>query len=366
MSIVCACAAELQGVERQVYCTDLRAIPHTDLISLLNGDERLEKSFDTTLRPKARIECSHKQCAIPVAPVHAPLLKQFHMIVAKRCNVRRVNVEKMYFVFGSNGLRFLWDGFVMRGRNMRAALFNVPVDILSQEQTLSLVHNALRSRTRLHHVALNVAKLVSLKNNAELKDDVVASDVVGIDGMGIALALRVSGHKPVTRVSGVDLMESVLRLCAEHGYRPFFLGATEEVVGKAVQTIKMKLPEINFAGFCNGYFTQEAEDEVLHKIRASQADCLFIGMPTPRKERLLRRWRDQLSTPFIMGVGGGFDVLAGKVQRAPLWMQKSGLEWAYRVYQEPRRMWWRYAHTNTVFLYMLASLTVQRLLGMKG
>ena len=248
---------------------------------------------------------------------------------------------------------------------MRVELFNVPVDILSLEQTVSLAHNAMRSRTRLHHVAINVAKLVTLKSNTELSDDVASSDIVGIDGMGIALALRINGHKSVTRVTGVDLMAAVLAICAEDGYRPFFLGATDDVVYKAVRATEITHPNIKFAGFHHGYFAEEAEDEVLQQIRASGADCLFIGMPTPRKERLLRRWRDHLNIPFIMGVGGGFDIVAGKVQRAPLWMQNCGLEWVYRVYQEPRRMWWRYARTNMIFLCMLAQLTARRLIAGK-
>jgi N-acetylglucosaminyldiphosphoundecaprenol N-acetyl-beta-D-mannosaminyltransferase len=88
-------------------------------------------------------------------------------------------------------------------------------------------------------------------------------------------------------------------------------------------------------------------------IRVSGADCLFIGMPTPRKERFLAAHRDLLGVPFIMGVGGSFDVVAGKVNRAPAKLQALGLEWLYRVYQEPGRMWWRYAKTNTIFAFLL-------------
>ena len=101
-------------------------------------------------------------------------------------------------------------------------------------------------------------------------------------------------------------------------------------------------PNIRFAGMRDGYFAADREKEVVEEIRNSGADCLFIAMPTPRKERFLSAYRDQLQVPFIMGVGGSFDVLAGDVTRAPPLMQKSGLEWLYRIYQEPSRMWWRY------------------------
>jgi len=246
---------------------------------------------------------------------------------------------------------------------MRTELFGIPVNILSSEETLAHIDSAISSRGRLQHVALNVAKLVSCQSNAELREDVITSDIVGIDGMGIVLALRLMGHARVERVSGVDLMMSTLELSAQKGYRPYFLGATPAVVGAAVEAARGRWPHLQFAGFQHGYFQPNDEAVIMERIRDSGADCLFIGMPTPRKERLLKAWRDQLDVPFIMGVGGGLDVLAGHVERAPTWMQANGLEWLYRIYQEPGRMWWRYLRTNTLFAVMLSQLMLQKLAG---
>ena len=244
---------------------------------------------------------------------------------------------------------------------MRVKLRGTPVDILSAEKTIERIEAAIATRSRLQHVALNVAKFVSLNSNAELRDDVTSSDIVGIDGMGIVLALKIMGHRDATRVAGVDLLDDALSLCAKKGYRPFFLGAKADVVEVAAQVALAKHSGLNFAGFHDGYFNVEQEDEICAKIRTSQADCLFIGMPTPRKERLLAKWRHQLDVPFIMGVGGSFDVLAGRVKRAPIWMRKWGLEWTFRIYQEPGRMWWRYAWTNTIFSVLLLDIAAKRL-----
>jgi N-acetylglucosaminyldiphosphoundecaprenol N-acetyl-beta-D-mannosaminyltransferase len=249
---------------------------------------------------------------------------------------------------------------------MRVELLGTPVDIFSSDETLACIEESISSRRRLQHVALNVAKLVSLQNNQELRDDIADSDIVGVDGMGIVLALRLLGHSRVERIPGVDLMLDVLDICSKSGYRPYFLGATPAVVRHAAAVAQAKFPGLQFAGFQDGYFGADGEAEAMEKIQKSGADCLFIGMPTPRKERLLRAWRDRLEVPFIMGVGGGLDVLAGKVSRAPKWMQDGGLEWAYRIYQEPRRMWWRYVSTNTRFAGMLLQLTAHRLLGSQG
>jgi N-acetylglucosaminyldiphosphoundecaprenol N-acetyl-beta-D-mannosaminyltransferase len=246
---------------------------------------------------------------------------------------------------------------------MRVELLGTPIDILTLEETLALIETSMTERLRLQHVAINVAKLVALQRNRELAEDVAASDVVGVDGMGIVLALKLMGHRQATRVAGVDLMMHALILCHARGFRPYFLGAAPAIVRQAVANAQRRFPGLQFAGFQDGYFGSEGEDEALRRIQDSNADCLFIGMPTPIKERLLQDWRGKLNVPFIMGVGGGLDVLAGKVSRAPRWMQNGGLEWAYRIYQEPGRMWWRYASTNTRFAGMLLQLMLLRALG---
>jgi N-acetylglucosaminyldiphosphoundecaprenol N-acetyl-beta-D-mannosaminyltransferase len=137
------------------------------------------------------------------------------------------------------------------------------------------------------------------------------------------------------------------------------LGATSEIVHRSAMRVRQQYPTICFAGLRDGYFRPEQESEIVNQIRCSGADCLFIGMPTPRKERFLAAHRDSLNVPFIMGVGGSFDILAGTVRRAPARMQTCGLEWLYRVYQEPRRMWWRYAKTNALFAGLLARAIVR-------
>lgn len=236
---------------------------------------------------------------------------------------------------------------------MRVDLFGCPVDVLSREETVGLITEAMRNRKRLHHVALNVAKLVNMRADAELADDVRASDLVGIDGMGILLALRLLGKPAVERVTGIDLMVAVIEECARRGFRPYLLGAQPEIVKAAAEKLKAAYPGLEIAGIRDGYFSRVEDAAVVEEIRASRPDCLFVAMPTPRKERFLAAYRDVLDVPFVMGVGGSFDVIAGKVRRAPPVMQRNGLEWLYRTYQEPRRMWWRYTRTNALFAVML-------------
>jgi N-acetylglucosaminyldiphosphoundecaprenol N-acetyl-beta-D-mannosaminyltransferase len=243
---------------------------------------------------------------------------------------------------------------------MRENFLGCPVDILTMTETVDLAREAMRSRRRLQHVALNVAKFVNMRRDRVLAADVANSDVVSIDGMGIVWGARCVGLPAKVRVTGVDLLTELLGVCADEAFKPYFLGATPETSQQAARRVHEKHPSIQFAGVRDGYFSADQEKQVVEGIRSSGADCLFIGMPTPRKERFLATYRDELNVPFIMGVGGSFDVLAGQVRRAPARMQQLGLEWFYRIYQEPGRMWWRYAKTNTLFAGILAQALVQQ------
>jgi N-acetylglucosaminyldiphosphoundecaprenol N-acetyl-beta-D-mannosaminyltransferase len=236
---------------------------------------------------------------------------------------------------------------------MRAKLFGLPVDILSHDETIVRILADIATGQRCQHVALNVAKLINARTNAELENDIRASDIVGIDGMGIVYALRLLGHDVPQRVAGADLFESLIAECAARGLRPFLLGATPAVLAAAERNLQRRHPGLVLAGSHHGYFTAEQEGSVCELIRLSGAHCLFIAMPTPRKERFMHRYRDQLGVPFVMGVGGTLDVAAGLVRRAPALVRRTGLEWAYRLMQEPRRLAGRYLRTNLIFAGLL-------------
>jgi N-acetylglucosaminyldiphosphoundecaprenol N-acetyl-beta-D-mannosaminyltransferase len=247
---------------------------------------------------------------------------------------------------------------------MRVALFGLPIDILSSDETIERILAAITAGKRCQHVALNVAKLVNARNDAELDRDIRNSDIVGVDGMGIAFALRLLGHPTPHRVAGVDLFQSLMAECASRGLRPFLLGATSDVLTASRLKLSEQYPELTFAGSHDGYFSQEQEGQVCDLIRGSGAHCLFIAMPTPQKERFMAKHRDSLGVPFVMGIGGTLDVIAGRVRRAPSLVQNLGLEWAYRMMQEPRRLAARYLRTNFIFAMLLArEIVVQATFG---
>lgn len=245
---------------------------------------------------------------------------------------------------------------------MREQFLDTPIDLLTIDETVAQVVEAMRNRKMLQHVAINVAKLVKMRGDPDLRTDVIESDIAGVDGMGIVWGARLMGIRVPERVAGIDLMLHLLEVCAMQGFRPYFLGARQDVLERAIAEARRRWPSLEFAGWRNGYFHCEEEPAIVEEIRRSQADCLFVGMPTPRKERFLHQHRGELGIPFIMGVGGSFDVLAGLVARAPATMQRLGLEWLHRTLQEPRRMWRRYFATNIVFAGLLMTAIAARLM----
>ena len=170
--------------------------------------------------------------------------------------------------------------------------------------------------------------------------------------MGVVLGARFLGNNVPERVAGVDLFFQLLAMCSMRGYPVFLLGAKDEVVFEAHRRVERRYPLLKVAGHYHGYFWDD-EETVVNKIRKSGARLLFVAITSPKKENFINKWKDQLGVDFVMGVGGTFDVVAGKGKRAPKWMQNCGLEWLYRLIQEPGRMWKRYLVTNSQFAWML-------------
>src|SRR5216684_3018279 len=221
---------------------------------------------------------------------------------------------------------------------MRADWLGFSVDVLTMAETVERARVAMRDRGRLQHVALNVAKFVNMRSDRILRSDVMGSDVIGIDGMGIVLALRLFGVPVKERVAGIDLFWEVLTVCARDGFRPFLLGATPDVLHRAADVIVAHFPSIQLAGLRDGYFGPDQEAKVVEQITNSKADCLFIAMPTPRKERFLSAYRDRLNVPFIMGVGGSLDVVAGFARGALPIVEAKAPQRVCRHLQQERRL----------------------------
>lgn len=234
----------------------------------------------------------------------------------------------------------------------RIDFLGCPMDVASMSDTVETIRHAISKGDFTQHVVVNVAKLVNMRNDSQLRESVHSCDIINIDGMGVVLGARFLGHSVPERVAGVDLFHELLKMSTVNKLSVFLLGAEQEVLTHTVNNVLDSYPELILAGYHHGYFWDD-EQAIVDKIRASGAQLLFVAITSPKKENFINRWKDQLGVNFVMGVGGTFDVVAGKVKRAPKWMQQYGLEWLYRVIQEPGRMWKRYLTTNVRFAYLL-------------
>jgi N-acetylglucosaminyldiphosphoundecaprenol N-acetyl-beta-D-mannosaminyltransferase len=220
------------------------------------------------------------------------------------------------------------------------------------EQTVAEIGRRMERGVFTQHGVVNAAKIVGVRRDADLCAAILTCDIINADGMGVVLAARILGRPVPERVTGIDLFLRLVAWAAARGEPVFLLGAESGIVAKAAAALRERYPGLRLAGWHHGYFWND-EDALVERIRASGATMLFVGITSPQKERFIHRWRERLGVRFAMGVGGAFDVLAGKTRRAPRWMQRAGLEWLFRLILEPKRLWRRYIVVHALFCGIL-------------
>ena len=237
--------------------------------------------------------------------------------------------------------------------NKKVDVLGCPITKLGVEDFITAAEQFIESRKPHYIGVVNVAKLVKMRSDKELKESLHSADLIGADGVPLVWASRLLGNPLPERVNGTDLMYRLLEKANNNGYRIFFFGSKEDILHRMMKKVRRQYPGARIAGFHHGYFTPEEELTIVSKIRAAHADMLFIAFGTPKKELWVKKYLSAMGVPVVHGVGGSFDVMAGIIPRAPLWMQRNSLEWLFRLLQEPRRMWRRYLVTNTAFIILL-------------
>lgn len=234
--------------------------------------------------------------------------------------------------------------------NNRYPILNTYVNAISMDETVAEVEKIIKAGKPTQHVVINALKVNLMNENAELQKIVNACPLINADGASIVWAAKKLGVPLTERVAGIDLFLNLVKLAAEKGYKIYLFGAKEEVVQKVKKIFMDQYPNLQIVGVRNGYFTEEDEPEIVKDMAESGADMMFVAFSSPKKEFWVNKYLEQLNIPFVMGVGGSFDVVAGVTDRAPKWMQDHGLEWFYRFIQEPRRLWNRYIVGNWKFV----------------
>jgi N-acetylglucosaminyldiphosphoundecaprenol N-acetyl-beta-D-mannosaminyltransferase len=224
---------------------------------------------------------------------------------------------------------------------------------LSEAEVVTAIDKLITDGKPHYMAVVNAAKVVEATRDARLRRVLDEADLVTADGMSIVWASRMLGQRLKGRVTGIDLFERLVSHAAGAGFSVFLLGAREESVRGVVERFRSLHPELRLAGYSNGYFHPSESHVVAETIKESRADFLFVAMGSPAQECWIASNLARTGARFALGVGGSFDHLSGLARRAPLWMQRAGLEWLYRFLREPRRLWRRYLMGNTAFVWLV-------------
>lgn len=243
----------------------------------------------------------------------------------------------------------------------RTRILNGQFDPLTLDQTVTKIFEWLNAGQRGWLSTVNVSILMAMRKDPRLQSFVDRSTLSVADGQPLVWCARLFGSALPERVTGVDLVAAISKEAADQGKRVFLLGATDEVVKKVATRLRNRYPALKL-DFANGYFSDREAASRADHIRLAGTDILFVAMGVPRQERFIESQWDRLGVGVAIGVGGSFDVLSGIRTRAPHWIQVVGMEWLFRLIQEPRRLFVRYLTTNTQFLLLvLRHLISQRM-----
>jgi len=237
---------------------------------------------------------------------------------------------------------------------------NVPIAVLDRATTADWMIRAARERRRgrrpLYLTSANGEVLARVAAEPDLAALVRAADQIVADGQPLVVASRLRCHTPLPeRVATTDLFHDVARRAEETGVSFYLFGATAEENARAVANVRRAYPRLRIAGHCHGFLTGAALRAKIAEINALAPDILWLAMGVPHEQRFVANHADRLTRVGMIKTSGGlFNFLSGTNRRAPAWMQRASLEWAYRIWLEPRRLFWRYAVTNPKAIYLMA------------
>jgi N-acetylglucosaminyldiphosphoundecaprenol N-acetyl-beta-D-mannosaminyltransferase len=227
-------------------------------------------------------------------------------------------------------------------------LWDYRIDYASFKDFIASLDEAVRQKSPKTLLAMNTLKLHLGETNPELRKVFQRFDYITCDGQSMVWALRLLQGIRTNHLSGVEVMIALIQLANEKGYSIFFLGSPQELLDKVQNKISSEFPGISKVGFQNGYYSKSEESAVVEKIATFQPDFLFVAFGSPRKEEFIQRYKTQLNSLVMMGVGGSFEVFVGEKKVDGL-TKKLGLRWFVRMAQDPKRLFMRYYTCNTFF-----------------
>ncbi len=243
----------------------------------------------------------------------------------------------------------------------RIKLFDIEIDNVTLEQAVEAIVARLDGDEPTQVSFVNADCVNIACRSPEYLNALQQSELVFADGIGVRMAGNVLGQPVRDNVNGTDIFPRLAAALQGTGKRIYLLGGRPGVAEGVARWLAKNYPGVALAGWRHGYFSSEDEAKVIEDIRRSGADLVLVALGAPRQELWIRRFRSKLGAKVVIGVGGLLDFFSGRIPRAPRWIRRLGMEWCYRLCQEPQRLWRRYLVGNVVFLVRLAKLRLVRL-----
>jgi N-acetylglucosaminyldiphosphoundecaprenol N-acetyl-beta-D-mannosaminyltransferase len=234
---------------------------------------------------------------------------------------------------------------------MRKSYFNIPLDITDREEALKTCSDVLGGKVCKSLFFVNAHCFNIAQENLLYKNALKNSDLIYNDGIGIKIGSYFAGVKLKNNLNGTDFIPEIIQLCAKQNKKIYLLGTKEDIVLKAKLALEQEYNNIMIVGTHDGFFSEADEKKIVNDINECKPDILIVGMGVPRQELWISKIKNDLNTVRLCIAGGAIiDFLAGAIKRAPKWMRKNNIEWIYRLYLEPKRMWKRYLIGNFRFI----------------
>lgn len=220
----------------------------------------------------------------------------------------------------------------------KVSIFGVPISKLGMSETVQMLAEAVESGRPHQIITANPIMVMMALEQPSYMAMMKRAEIIVPDGAGVVWASGYVGNPVKEKVAGIELVHELAKMAEHTGWRMYLVGASGEVVAAAAEKLKEKYPRLQLVGYRDGFFGENQDRDVIREIREAKPDILLVGRSADKQEPWIDRYKEELNVPIIMGVGGSFDVISGKLKRAPNFWIKLRLEWFYRLMQEP----WRY------------------------
>jgi len=237
---------------------------------------------------------------------------------------------------------------------MRSPFYNISLDVIDENEALVLFAETLKGNTCKSLFFVNAHCFNESQKNYQYKKSLLNADIILNDGIGIKIGGILAGIKLKENLNGTDLIPKIIKLAAKEKKTIYLLGSKKNIIIKTKENLEKLIPDIEIVGIHDGYFSENNVHEIIEDINNKKPDILIVGMGVPRQELWIDEYKNQLNSVKLCVAGGAIiDFISGEIARAPKWIRYINMEWAYRLYLEPSRMWKRYIIGNNLFFFYI-------------